>query len=257
MPTPVSDTIRSTVAPPLLSVTSTRPPAGVNFTAFESRFQITCWRRAGSPATIAAPRSEAHGDVDALGLRLLTHCLDDVARDRTQIDRLNLQLQLARDDLADVQEIRNQLRLKSGVLRDDLESALNGRRVVRALQQEVRPAENRVQRRTQLVRHQGDEFVLAPIRTFGVGTRGCQRFQQSLALTRSRLALGKRCVSSLSFGAASGDLRCAGHGAATVTHRRFRQRDIGRLPILPKRNGLEACVHYSFRQWHGIALRCR
>ena len=30
---------------------STRPPAGVNLTAFDSRFQMTCCRRSASPAT--------------------------------------------------------------------------------------------------------------------------------------------------------------------------------------------------------------
>ena len=29
--------------------TSTRPPRGVNFTAFDRRFQNTCWRRPGRP----------------------------------------------------------------------------------------------------------------------------------------------------------------------------------------------------------------
>ncbi len=33
--------------------TSTRPPRGVNFTAFETRFHTTCCSRSGSPSTIA------------------------------------------------------------------------------------------------------------------------------------------------------------------------------------------------------------
>src|SRR5436309_2894730 len=36
----------------------TRPPRGENLTAFERRFHMICWRRAGSPWTDSAPSSE-------------------------------------------------------------------------------------------------------------------------------------------------------------------------------------------------------
>ena len=51
MPGPVSAT--ETLTSPLTCVahTSTEPPAGVNFTAFESRLKITCLMRRSSPAT--------------------------------------------------------------------------------------------------------------------------------------------------------------------------------------------------------------
>jgi hypothetical protein len=55
MPMPVSVTTISIVPSRRVSAIPARPPGGVNFTAFASRFQITCCRRAGSP--IISPTS--------------------------------------------------------------------------------------------------------------------------------------------------------------------------------------------------------
>jgi len=49
MPTPVSVTTTSTCESLCRSCTCTRPPCGVNFNAFDIRFQITCCSRSGSP----------------------------------------------------------------------------------------------------------------------------------------------------------------------------------------------------------------
>ena len=48
-PAPVSATTISAMLPRARSRTRTVPPSGVNFTAFESRFQAICWSRAASP----------------------------------------------------------------------------------------------------------------------------------------------------------------------------------------------------------------
>ena len=53
MPCPVSLTVISTVDPGDASFTTTRPPLPVNFTAFDNKFQITCWSLFASPDTIA------------------------------------------------------------------------------------------------------------------------------------------------------------------------------------------------------------
>ena len=52
MPMPVS---RTSMRNPSGAVrrTATEPPAGVNFTALETTFQITCCRRSGSPDVTA------------------------------------------------------------------------------------------------------------------------------------------------------------------------------------------------------------
>jgi hypothetical protein len=49
MPAPLSSTLISMQEPTRDSVTATRPPRGVNLIAFDSRFQMTCCRRLGSP----------------------------------------------------------------------------------------------------------------------------------------------------------------------------------------------------------------
>ena len=52
MPWPVSETVRQTALPLPVARTVTCPPGSVNFTAFESRFQITCSSRSRSPRTV-------------------------------------------------------------------------------------------------------------------------------------------------------------------------------------------------------------
>jgi hypothetical protein len=49
MPCPVSATRISASEPAPVSVTSTRPLAGVNLIALDRRFATTCWRRTASP----------------------------------------------------------------------------------------------------------------------------------------------------------------------------------------------------------------
>ncbi len=54
-PRPVSRTTILTEVRRRRSAISTRPPAGVNLTALDSRFHTTCWSRSGSPETTAPP----------------------------------------------------------------------------------------------------------------------------------------------------------------------------------------------------------
>ena len=51
-----------TIDPTCESLTATRPPLSVNFTAFDNRFQITCWSLFASPDTIAGVRVEVRVD---------------------------------------------------------------------------------------------------------------------------------------------------------------------------------------------------
>ena len=50
MPGPVSATATSTSLSPRADVTSTRPPVGVNLTAFDRRLKTTCRMRRSSPS---------------------------------------------------------------------------------------------------------------------------------------------------------------------------------------------------------------
>src|SRR6185503_3009608 len=107
MPSPVSATWMSTPSSTRLRRTSTRPPAWVNLTAFDTRFHTICWRRAASPAIRAAAGSTLTASSTPL---------------------------------------------------------------VRA--QDVGPAQDRVERRAQLVRDGGEELVLEPVRALGLRARG-------------------------------------------------------------------------------------
>src|SRR5262249_4597176 len=58
-PGPVSATETQTSPSTRAVLTSTAPPAGVNFTAFERRLKITCLMRRSSPSTTSRPGSAA------------------------------------------------------------------------------------------------------------------------------------------------------------------------------------------------------
>ena len=75
----------------------------------------------------------------------------------------HLQPQLAGDDARDVEEVFDQSRLRARVALDALEAAFPRRLIGAGRAQHPRPAEHRVQRRPQLVRQRGQEFVLQPI----------------------------------------------------------------------------------------------
>ena len=53
IPRPVSETLISTVGPTETTFTQTRPPLWVNFTAFDNKFQTTCWSLFASPEITA------------------------------------------------------------------------------------------------------------------------------------------------------------------------------------------------------------
>ena len=134
---------------------STRPPCGVNFTAFESRFQTTCCSRPASPDHRARRRDRAPSTRDrpwprAAGRIVSTADVDDRARDRRGATSRRSLPEMMRDTSS---RSSIELRLRARVALDDLERALErscGERArVRSM---LRPAEDRVQRRAQLVR---------------------------------------------------------------------------------------------------------
>ena len=58
----VGDRDSRTPIAPRRALTAMRPPAGVNLTAFDSRFQRICCSRAPSPWIAASPRSTSIAD---------------------------------------------------------------------------------------------------------------------------------------------------------------------------------------------------
>jgi hypothetical protein len=129
----------------------------VNFTALASRFQITCCNRSASPGTRGAAVGcdvEAH----APGLRRRHHRGGRIVDHRRQIDLLDVQLQLAGDDPRDVEDVLDNLGQRLGVAFQDFDRArLLGAVGKNAAAQHAGVAENRIQRRPELVGQRAQE----------------------------------------------------------------------------------------------------
>src|SRR6266542_819049 len=95
-----------------------------------------------------------------------------------QAHRREVQPQLAADDPRDVEDVLDQLRLRHGVVADDAQRALRRRGIRLARREQVRPAEDRVQRRPQLVRQGREELVLHPVDGLGLRARDLLAFEQ-------------------------------------------------------------------------------
>ena len=164
MPRPVSVTSISACPSAACARTSTCPPAGVNLTAFDSRFQNTCRSRAASPRTAMSGSSAMSVDivtplVSAVGW-IASSAENRMGASSTGSPR---QPQLAERDARDVEQIFDQRGLRPGVAVDHFER-LRARLVVeRPRPQQRDPADNRVQRRAQLVRERAEEVVLDAI----------------------------------------------------------------------------------------------
>ena len=162
MPGPVSVTETRTSPSTRAAATSTVPPAGVNFTAFESRLKITCTIRRSSPMTVSTSGLRRQRHVDASPGRPLAHDHDPALERLGQREGRDLEIDLAGLDLREVEDVvdqRQQVACRAedvvevlGLLLVDLAEQL--------LAQHLREAADRVQRRPQLVRHVGQELRL-------------------------------------------------------------------------------------------------
>ena len=162
IPGPVSET--ETLTSPLTRAvdTSTAPPAGVNFTAFESRLKTTCWIRRSSPSTMSASGSVATATLTLVVARSLPHHDHPAFERLPQRERRHLELHPAGLDLGQVEH----------VVDEGEQVAARGEDVVEVLllllvdvaehpiPQHLREAEDRVERCSQLVRHVREELRL-------------------------------------------------------------------------------------------------
>jgi len=169
--------------------TSMWPPDGVNFTALVSRFQNTCCRRPASPrATGLGVESDAQPQL--LRLDRKPHRIDGGIDHLHEIDRLHVELHFPRDDAAHVEQVRDDLRLHSCVALDGLDAAEMVFAVRLQALEESRPAEDRVERRAQLVRDRREEFILEPAHALGFFARGSLRAQHFFTLGLQLLHIG-------------------------------------------------------------------
>ena len=162
MPMPVSLTATSTCELTRSSRTWTLPPRFVNFTAFDSRFHSTCCRRSGSPETGAASGSSTVSMRTPLAVGRRRHRVDGASDNVRKLDWLNVQPNLSRDDPGDVEHVFDDLRQGRRVALDRLDGFVLLVRCDDAGPQHAGVAEDRIQRRSQLVREAGEKVVLDP-----------------------------------------------------------------------------------------------
>ena len=122
--------------------------------------------------------------------------LDRRADDPPDPHRLELRAELAGDDARHVEDVVHQALLSLGVAADDGETVRYLRRVG-AAREDVRPAEDRVERRAQLVGHDAEKLVLQSARLLGGrpcllerAGRGALALERLLAGTLGELPLG-------------------------------------------------------------------
>jgi hypothetical protein len=115
-------------------------------------------------------------DRDAFRLGGRLNGFDGRINRRCKIDALHLQLQLARNDPADVEQVRDQLGLKPRVSGHDPQAARDQCAVCGLSLYQLSPSEDGVQGRPQFVRDHGDEIVFqAALRFRSVISRSSTR----------------------------------------------------------------------------------
>ena len=137
----------------------------------------------------AARGVDAQRDPPRVGGRL-----DRVHRgldDGGEIDRLHLEPHRAANHPGHVEQVLDELRLHARVAVDDVQRLGLSRGVERAELEHRDPAEDGVERRAQLVRDRGHEFVLGAAQRLGRAPGRLLAFERGDALTL-RVALGRR-----------------------------------------------------------------
>src|SRR5437868_853869 len=89
--------------------------------------------------------------------------------DRAEIDGPDIQPEFSRDNARSVQNILDELRLRLCIVLDYFKTARRGLLVGLSSPEYLRPAEYRIERRSKLVRNDGEELVLGPVGSFGLG----------------------------------------------------------------------------------------
>ena len=144
--------------------------------------------------------------------------------------RARVELQLARDDAADVEQIRDELRLKARVARHHVEPARDDRpgrscaRVISCVHPSI--AFSGVRSSCETI---ATKSSLSAAGALGFRARRALGFEQPLPLGRGALLIAD----------VARDLRGAHHAAGAVAHRRHGQRHVEQPPVLGAADGLE------------------
>ena len=160
IPEPESVTVKTAFVFSWASCTTTRPPRGVNLSELVRRFVTTCWSRAGSPEIGeeigATTTSRAMPLAVAVGRAESTDARTSAGRSSAR----HLQVELARDDPRDVEEIGDERVLHVQVALDGLDRPLDDGGIGLPFLEDVHPAHDRGQRGAQLVGERREEDVL-------------------------------------------------------------------------------------------------
>ncbi len=189
MPGPVSATAISTWPSSSRAETSTRPPAGVNLTAFDRRLK-TIWRtRRPSALIVISSGSVVSDELDPAAARPFRVHGDRAAQDVRDRHLRELELHPAGLDLGQVEHVvdqREQVRARREHV-VDVGELLVVQLAEHLLVQHLGEADDRVQRRAQLVRHRGQEVRLVP-------ARGLQLLIQAPQLVAHPVHVGGECT---------------------------------------------------------------
>ena len=162
-----------------------RPPGGVYFAAFVSRFDSTCTMRAMSASTVRPlAGTDTSKRVPALDDQRVGHV--DGAIDRVaDLEAAPFELDLAARQARHVEQIVDQPHHVRDLPLEDLPFSREGLRVA-GLHQFQR-GQRRRQRIPQLVAEDGQELILRPAGLFGLGARGIGALDFGVALAGALL----------------------------------------------------------------------
>ena len=176
MPMPVSRTAKRDLARRAPgSTTIATPPCSVNFTALPARLSSTWRSRAASPMTRPGRRVVDEDAISsAFRLRARRQQLDDFLDQRAEIERPRFEIEPAGLDLGEIEDLldQRQQRLARGLHRLGV-GGLLGRE--RRVEQEVRHAEDAVERRADFVADHREEAALGAVGRFRLVARVGQR----------------------------------------------------------------------------------
>ncbi len=119
-------------------------------------------------ARVSELRREVGEDLDSLLRRRRTRQIDRVTHDFRETHRARLDFELARADASEVEQVVHDLQLRLCTVFDARADGGNFRIVAPFQIQDPIPAQDCVERRTQLVRNHRQKLVLRPIRSFGL-----------------------------------------------------------------------------------------
>ncbi len=144
---------------------STRPPSGVNFTALPTRLSRSCTDAAAIALDADRPvarEEERHALAIRAGMRLV----ERVGRDRLEVGVLDAEHEAARLEARGEQQVVDESQQPVGAARDDLDVAAPlfvERRTAVVVERELDVADDRRQRRAQIVGDERDELVLQEV----------------------------------------------------------------------------------------------